>query len=87
MRSSTKERPVSDQSPQTQTASTDAAKAMTAAQAAKAVTRSVVIEKDGKPVTRQQPLPAAEVLSFKDYGTHVVVVTVDGQKLSSAAEA
>ncbi len=78
---------MSDQSPQTQTASTDAAKAMTAAQAAKAVTRSVVIEKDGKPVTRQQPLPAAEVLSFKDYGTHVVVVTVDGQKLSSAAEA
>lgn len=26
---------------------------------------------------------ADEVLSWRDYGTHVVVVTVDGQKLTS----
>lgn len=26
----------------------------------------------------------AEVLVWRDYGTHVVVVTTDGQKLSSA---
>lgn len=26
----------------------------------------------------------AEVLAWRDYGTHVVVVTTDGQKLSSA---
>ena len=29
---------------------------------------------------------AEEVLSFKDYGTHVVVVTKDGQKLTSTGE-
>ena len=28
-----------------------------------------------------------EVLSFKDYGTHVVVVTTDGQKLTGAIKA
>lgn len=27
-----------------------------------------------------------DVLSFRDYGTHVVVVTTDGQKLSSLDE-
>jgi hypothetical protein len=30
---------------------------------------------------------ASEVLAFKDYGTHVVVVTTDGQKLNSADKA
>ena len=29
---------------------------------------------------------AEEVLAFKDYGTHVVVVTKDGQKLTSSGE-
>lgn len=30
--------------------------------------------------------PAEDVLSWRDYGTHVVVVTRDGRKLSSADE-
>lgn len=69
-------------------------KELTAAEAAKRVKRPVttteVIGKDeqGQPITRRAtkhvPVTAAEVLSFKDYGTHVVVVTTDGQKLSSA---
>ena len=29
-------------------------------------------------------LKADQVLAFRDYGTHVVVVTVDGKKLSNA---
>lgn len=70
------------------------ASAMTAAQAAKKVKRPVIelIDgkgEDGKPVkiekTKLVPVTEDEVLSFKDYGTHVVVVTVDGQKFSSAA--
>lgn len=28
----------------------------------------------------------ADVLAFRDYGTHVVVVTMDGRKLSSQGE-
>lgn len=28
----------------------------------------------------------AEVLAWRDYGTHVVVVTTDGQKLTDAGE-
>lgn len=55
------------------------AKAMTAAQAAKAVRRPATVV-DGKAVKTD------EVLSFRDYGTHVVVVTTDGQKLNNAAE-
>lgn len=67
-------------------------KAMTAAEAAKRVQRKVVERvdakgEDGKPVTQARekrvPVKADEVLSFRDYGTHVVVVTRDGQKLSS----
>lgn len=57
-------------------------KAMTAAQAAKAVRRPVV-GKDGK--VSLAAVKADEVLAFRDYGTHVVVVTVDGQKFSSAS--
>lgn len=72
--------------------------AMTAAQAAKAVKRQVVepVMKDGKPVrddnkqvvtkVRLVDVKPAEVLDFKDYGSHVVVVTKDGQKFSSADE-
>lgn len=69
-------------------------KELTAAEAAKRVKRPVttmeVIGKDeqGQPITRQATkqvaVTAAEVLSFKDYGTHVVVVTTDGQKLTTA---
>lgn len=55
--------------------------AMTAAQAAKAVRRPVT-GKDGK--VSLAAVKEAEVLAFRDHGTHVVVVTVDGQKFSSA---
>lgn len=67
------------------------AKEMTAAEAARRVRRSVtetVDGKDGKVArTRLVAVSPAEVLSFKDYGAHVVVVTKDGQKLSSADQA
>lgn len=52
------------------------AKPLTAAEAAKIVTRVVGDKK--------VPVKADEVLAFRDHGTHVVVVTRDGQKLSSA---
>lgn len=44
-----------------------------------------VLDKAGQPVLESAPLKPAEVFAWHDYGTHVVVVTVDGQKLSSAA--
>lgn len=66
-------------------------KKLTAADAAKAVRRPVieaVLDKEGKPTgetrTKQVAVKESEVLDFKDYGTHVVVVTTDGQKFSSA---
>lgn len=61
-------------------------------------TREPKLNRDGTPVTDADGKPtfkeydkrvdigASEVLSFKDYGTHVVVVTKDGQKFSSATE-
>ncbi|MCA0213082.1 MAG: hypothetical protein LCH79_07900 [Proteobacteria bacterium] len=77
-----------------------ATKAMTAADAAKRVKRVIrmrepvmkngapVADEDGKPqfkeFDKRVDIGADEVLSFKDYGTHVVVVTKDGQKFSSA---
>ena len=70
-------------------------KELTAAEAAKRVKRTVVEykdgkDKDGKPIkvekTEQVAITADEVLSFRDYGTHVVVVTKDGQKLTSTGE-
>lgn len=66
-------------------------KKMTAADAAKRVKRTVneVVEgKDGAKVARAKKVAveASEVLSFRDYGTHVVVVTTDGQKLTDADE-
>lgn len=65
-------------------------KQMTAAEAARAVKRTVVETvidektKEKKLVTKKVSVSAGEVLSFKDYGSHVVVCTIDGQKLSSA---
>lgn len=68
---------------------TDSQKALTAAEAAKRVKRTVTSTQvvDGETVTKtkQVPVSADEVLSFRDYGTHVVVVTKDGQKLTDAA--
>lgn len=66
-------------------------KKLTAAEAAKAVRRPVteaVLDKEGKPTgetkIKQVAVKESEVLDFKDHGTHVVVVTTDGQKFSSA---
>ena len=66
-------------------------KKMTAAEAAKRVKRTVtelVEGKDGAKVPRAKKVAveASEVLSFRDYGTHAVVVTTDGQKLTDADE-
>jgi DNA-binding LytR/AlgR family response regulator len=76
---------------------TTAAKEMSKADAAKRVRRPVArpvtdkegnVKKDeqGNAVTKTEYLPVAadEVLAFKDHGTHVVVVTKDGQKFSDA---
>lgn len=70
------------------TATTDAVavvalKELTAADAAKLVRREVVIppEKEGgKPTSKKVAIEPGEILAFKDYGDHVVVVTKDGQK-------
>ena len=68
---------------------------LTSAEAAKRVQRTVVELVDGKgeegkaakvPREKRVAVKAEEVLSFKDYGTHVVVVTKDGQKLTSTGE-
>lgn len=73
-----------------------ATKELTAAEAAKRVMRTVTERvktgKDAqgadtfKDVTKKMPIAASEVFAFKDYGTHVVVVTRDGQKFSSKDE-
>lgn len=65
-------------------------KDLTATEAAKRVKRAIVeIVADGKDaetkqVTRYVPIVADEVLAYKDYRSHVVVVTKDGRKFSSA---
>lgn len=70
-----------------------APKELTAAEAAKRVKRTVVEyedgkDKDGKSIktakSKQVAIGSDEVLSFCDHGTHVVVVTKDGQKFRSA---
>jgi regulator of protease activity HflC (stomatin/prohibitin superfamily) len=60
---------------------------LTKAEAAKLVQREVLVpakEKGGNPTLQKVTLLEAEVLSFKDYGDSVVVVTTDGQKLTGA---
>ncbi|WOI45850.1 hypothetical protein [Acidovorax sp. BLS4] len=67
---------------------------MTAAEAVKRVRRTVVEMVDGRvdgkpakvPKPRQVPLSASEVLAVADHGTHVVVVTTDGQKFTDRSE-
>lgn len=61
---------------------------LTAADAAKLVQRTVLEPVNGKGKFREKRVPVAaeEVLSFKDYGTHVVVVTRDGQKFTGQAK-
>lgn len=57
---------------------------MSAADAAKLVKRRIVITDGGAEKVSFKPISAKEVMAFRDYGTHVVVVTTDGQKFSSA---
>jgi hypothetical protein len=59
-------------------------KPLTAADAAKMVKRTVVIRDGDAEATKKVAVRADEVLAFRDYGSHVVVVTTDGQKFSSA---
>tara|TARA_R110002096_G_scaffold172484_7_gene346186 strand:- start:280 stop:495 length:216 start_codon:yes stop_codon:yes gene_type:complete len=42
------------------------------------------IGKDKKPAFVEVAFKESDVLSFKDYGKHIVVVTRDGQKHSNA---
>lgn len=69
---------------------------LTAAKAASMVTRPVPkTDKDGKAVLDeygvqvivQAKIRADEVLGFRDHGTHVTVVTVDGRKFRSDGRA
>lgn len=60
------------------------ARELTKAAAAKMVRRRHVKVADGVENVTFAALKEDEVLDFRDYGTHVVVVTVDGQKFSSA---
>ena len=62
------------------------AKELTAADAAKRVKRIITETVDGKTREKGVAVQPEEVLSFRDYGTHVVVVTKDGQKLTSTGE-
>ncbi len=58
-------------------------KELTKAEAAKLAKRTITkTGKDGKTETQEVPVKDSEVLSFKDYGDHVVVVTVDGKKFT-----
>lgn len=57
---------------------------ITAADAARFVYREVpFLDEKNKPTgqNKQASVRAKEVLSFRDYGDYVVVVTTDGQKL------
>lgn len=57
---------------------------MTAAEAAKLVKREApVVGEDGTPTGKVKPvaLDPREVFAYRDHGDHVIVVTVDGQKL------
>lgn len=61
-------------------------KPLTAAAAAALVKRPVPeLDKEGKPTGKDKlvEVKASEVLEFKDYGDHVVVVTRDGQKFQA----
>lgn len=64
-------------------ASTPAKQALTAADAAKLVKRTVIVPAEkagGEPTTKDVAIKESEVLAFKDFGDHVGVVTTDGQK-------
>jgi len=57
---------------------------LTKAEVAAWVFREVpMLDDEGRPTGEmaKQPVTADEVFAFRDYGDHVVVVTVDGRKL------
>ena len=59
--------------------------ALTKAEVVKRVQRQVVVDAgNGKTRTVCSKLTEDEILDFKDYGTHIVVVTVAGEKFSNA---
>lgn len=64
--------------------SEQAKKELTKADVAKLVKRVTFVEEKGATKRIVSPIKPDEVLEFKDYGDHVVVVTVDGQKFSNA---
>lgn len=45
------------------------------------------LDKSGKPKWAELTIKADDVLSFKDYGSHIVVVTSDGQKHTNNEDA
>lgn len=50
-------------------------------------TGKVVLDEHNNPVPEPQDVKADEVMSFADYGTHVVVVTKSGEKLEGKKKA
>ena len=77
-------------SPENQDQSDSDAQEMTAADAAELVVREVAVLDDKKQPTgkiKQVAVKADEVLSFREYGDYVVVVTIDGQKLTGSKAA
>lgn len=60
-------------------------KGLTKADVVKRVKRQVVLDAgNGRTRTDRVALREDEVFDFKDYGTHIVVVTVAGEKFSNA---
>lgn len=58
---------------------------LTKAEVAKRVKRTIVQDTGGgKTRTLKSDLSEDEIFDFKDYGTHIVVVTVAGEKFSNA---
>ena len=60
-------------------------KELTKADVARLVRRTVTEQRKGQePIQKEVAVKPEEVLDFKDYGDHVVVVTTDGKKLRGA---
>ncbi len=63
-------------------------KPITKARAAAMVKRTVLAkDEDGQPAEKQVAVGADEVLAFREYEDRVVVVTIDGRKLTGAKKA
>lgn len=60
---------------------------LTAAEAVLRVKRTVVYQEKGASRKVTVPIRVDEVLSVKDHGTHITVVTTDGQKFTDAPSA